>query len=147
MAGWLAGLGASKQSGRPGQPACPPLCCMPLQVSSAALRHIYMHNLKNRCDICTTPTRNDRVYFVQTPCRKLDTKNRRTHFAAERSDFIVSILDVSLIPTSKSSEGIKSQAYSMSKPPASTSSFRSGPMSKSACQLQPACQPASLASS
>ena len=65
------------------------MCCMPLQVRSAALRHIYMHNLKNRCDICTTPTRNDRVYFVQTPCRKLDAKNRRAHFAAERSDFSV----------------------------------------------------------
>ena len=65
------------------------VCCMPLQVRSAALRRIYMHNLKNRRDICTTPTRNDRVYFVQTPCRKLDVKNRRAHFAAERSDFSV----------------------------------------------------------
>ena len=27
------------------------LCCMPLQVRSAALRRIYMHNLKNRRDI------------------------------------------------------------------------------------------------
>ena len=83
------------------------MCCMPLQVRSAALRRIYMHNLRKGVTYAPLPHETTVSILFRRPAEN-QTRKIGAPISLQSAQTLVFILDVSLIPTSKSSDGIKS---------------------------------------